>query len=132
MVIFLRPRETNPNLRRWRTENAVVKGWLINSMDPKLISNYIIFPNAKAVWDTIATTYFDGTDASQVYDLKRKVTRLQQGGGSIETYYNNLQGLWREIDFRRPNPMKFEIDSGNNSCFSIYTSKILGVKPALK
>ncbi|RVW72954.1 hypothetical protein CK203_053106 [Vitis vinifera] len=62
------------------TENAVVKGWLINSMDPKLTSNYTIFPNAKAVWDTIATTYFDGTDASQVYDLKRKVTRLQQGG----------------------------------------------------
>ncbi|KAL5810545.1 hypothetical protein ACOSQ4_027113 [Xanthoceras sorbifolium] len=49
------------------------------------------FPTAKAVWDNIATMYFDGTDMSQVYVLKRKVTRLKQGGGSIETYYNNLQ-----------------------------------------
>ncbi|KAK3004952.1 hypothetical protein RJ639_020199 [Escallonia herrerae] len=104
------PQETDPSFRKWRTKNAVVKSWLINSMDPKLISNYIRFPTAKAVWDAIATTYFDGADTSQVYDLKRKVTRMRQGEGSIETYYNNLQGLWREIDFRRPNPMKCEFD----------------------
>ncbi|KAJ7971594.1 UBN2_3 domain-containing protein [Quillaja saponaria] len=30
---------------------------------------------------------------------------MRQAGGSIESYYNSLQGLWREIDFRRPNPM---------------------------
>ena len=79
-------------------------------MDPKLIENYIKFPMAKTIWDAIAATYFDGVDTSQVYDLKRKVTGLKQSGGSIETYYNNLQGLWREIDFRRPNPMQCEID----------------------
>jgi transposase InsO family protein len=79
-------------------------------MEPGLISNFIRFPTAKAVWDAIATTYFDGTDTSQVYDLKRKVARLRQAQGSIEMYYNNLQGLWREIDFRRPNPMTCESD----------------------
>ena len=31
---------------------------------------------------------------------------MKQAGGSIESYYNGLQGLWREIDFRRPNPME--------------------------
>ena len=35
---------------------------------------------------------------------------MKQAGGSIEKYYNDLQGLWREIDFRRPNPMKCAID----------------------
>jgi len=79
-------------------------------MEPKLIGNYIRFPTAKVVWDTIAITYFDGSDTSQVYDLKRRVTRLKQGEGSIKTYYNTLQSLWREIDFRRPNPMKCEVD----------------------
>ena len=79
-------------------------------MDPKLIGNHIRFPTAKAAWDAIVTTYFDGSDSSQVYDLKKKATRLNQCEGSIETYYNTLQGLWREIDFLRPNPMKFEVD----------------------
>ncbi|KAL6318435.1 hypothetical protein AAG906_041201 [Vitis piasezkii] len=31
---FPQPLQTNPAFRKWRTENAVVKGWLINSMDP--------------------------------------------------------------------------------------------------
>ncbi|TXG65499.1 hypothetical protein EZV62_006774 [Acer yangbiense] len=106
----IQPKSIDPDFKKWRTENAVVKGWLINSMDPSLIGNFIRFPTAKAIWDNIAITNFDGTDTSQVYDLKRQVMRLKQGGGSIETYYNNLQGLWREIDYRRPNPMKCEDD----------------------
>jgi hypothetical protein len=51
-------------------------------------------------------TYFDGSDTSQVYDLKRRVTRLKQAGGLLEKFYNELQGLWCEIDFRRLNPME--------------------------
>ena len=54
----------------------------------------------------MAITFFDGSNTSQVYDLKRRVARTRQDGGSIKSYYNTLQGLWREIDFRRPNPMK--------------------------
>ena len=63
------PPSTDPTFRKWRTDNAIVKGWLINSMDPSLIGNFIRFPTAKLVWDSIATTYFDGSDTSQVYDL---------------------------------------------------------------
>ncbi|KAL5762294.1 hypothetical protein ACOSP7_018558 [Xanthoceras sorbifolium] len=85
------------NYALWSQVNAIVKGWLINSMDPSLI-------------DSIATTFFYGTDTSQVCDLHRRVTRMRQTGGSIEKYSNDLQGLWREIDFRRPNPMKCVVD----------------------
>lgn len=103
---FPQPSATDPTFCKLRTENAIVKGWLINSMDPSLVGSFIRFPTAKGVWDSIATTYFDGFDTSQVYDLRRKVTRMRQNEGSIEKYYNDLQGLWREIDFRRPNPME--------------------------
>ena len=54
----------------------------------------------------VAITFFDGSNTSQVYDLKRQVARTRQNDGSIESYYNTLQKLWRKIDFRRPNPMK--------------------------
>ncbi|KAG6737115.1 hypothetical protein POTOM_059890 [Populus tomentosa] len=107
---LLKPELNDPTFRRWRTENSIVKGWLINSMDPSLVGNFIRFPTAKQVWESIATTYFDGNDKSQVYDLKRRVTRMKQNGESIEGYYNCLQGLWREIDYRRPNPMECAID----------------------
>ncbi|XP_074573366.1 uncharacterized protein LOC141829748 [Curcuma longa] len=74
-------------------------------MEPSLVGNFIRFVTAKQVWDSIATTFYDGSDLSQVYDLQR-VSRMRQEGGSLEKYYNDLQGLWREIDFRRPNSME--------------------------
>ena len=104
------PPETDLSFRKWRTENAIVKGWLINSMEPSLVGNFIRFSTAKQVWDSIATTYFNGSDSSRVYDLRRRVSRMRQIGGSIEKYYNDLQGLWHEIDFRRPNPMECAMD----------------------
>ena len=79
-------------------------------MDHSLVVNFIHYPTAKKVWDSVATTYFDGTDTSQVYELRRRVSLMKQAGRSIEKYYNDLQGLWREIDFHRPNPMKCAID----------------------
>ena len=69
------PSPTNPSFSKWRTNNAIVKGWLINSMDPALIGNFIQFPTAKQVWDSIAITYFDGGDTSQDYHLRRRVSR---------------------------------------------------------
>lgn len=107
---YSKPPETDPSFCKWHTENAMVKGWLINSMDHSLVVNFIRYPRAKQVWDSTAITYFDGTDISQVYELRRRVSRMKQAGGSIEKYYNDLQGLWREIDFRRSNPMKCAID----------------------
>ena len=103
--VLPQPSPNDPGFRKWKIDDSTVKGWLINSMDPALIGNFIWYPTAKAVWDAVATTFFDGADVSQVYDLKWRLTRLKQAGGSIEKYYNDLQGLWREIDFRRPNPV---------------------------
>ncbi|XP_021823153.1 uncharacterized protein LOC110764474 [Prunus avium] len=107
---LLQPPLSTPTFPHWRTENSIVKGWLNNSLEQSLIGNFIRFLTAKAMWDAIATTYYDGTDTFMVYDLKRRVPRMRQAGGSIETYYNTLQSLWREIDFRHPNMMEYDSD----------------------
>ena len=104
------PPQADPSFLKWRTDNAIVKGWLINSMDPTLIGNLIRFPIEKLVWDAIAMTYFDGNDTSQVYELGRCVTCLRQGSGSLEKFYTELQGLWQEIDLCHPNPMECATD----------------------
>ncbi|XP_010271398.1 PREDICTED: uncharacterized protein LOC104607459 [Nelumbo nucifera] len=48
------PPQIGPTFRRWRTTNAIVKGWLINSMDVSLIDNFIRFPTTKMVWNSVA------------------------------------------------------------------------------
>jgi hypothetical protein len=38
---------TDPTYSKWRIENAIIKGWIINSLNPDLIGNFIRFPTAK-------------------------------------------------------------------------------------
>ncbi|MDD0148709.1 hypothetical protein PSY31_23775, partial [Shigella flexneri] len=40
------PAETDPNFRKWRVENAVVKGWITNSLDPTLLGDFMRHPTA--------------------------------------------------------------------------------------
>ena len=44
---YPQPPETDPSFRKWRTKNAMVKSWLINSMDHSLVMNFIRYPTAK-------------------------------------------------------------------------------------
>ena len=46
---FPGPSSTSASFRKWRTNKAIVKGCLINSMDSSLIGNFIRFPTAKQV-----------------------------------------------------------------------------------
>jgi hypothetical protein len=88
---------------------------LINSLETRLRGSFIRYPIAKDVWKAVATTFYDGNDAAQVLALNKKVFRTKQVGRSVEEYYNELQGLWQAIDFRRPNPMVYpeEIENFN-------------------
>ncbi|RVW71047.1 hypothetical protein CK203_057859 [Vitis vinifera] len=99
--------------------------WLVDQLHGSLFDgNFIRFPTAKLVWDSIATIYFDGSDTSQVYDLRHRVTQIKQARGSLEIYYNDLQGLWREIDFRRPNPMECAVDIHNYNLLLLQEDRV--------
>jgi transposase InsO family protein len=99
------PPRTDPAFNRWDVEDTVVKGWICNSLDKSLYGKFLRYPTAKEVWDAIATTFYDGSDSAQVYNLNKRVNQIKQAGRPVEVYYNELQDLWLEIDFRRPNPM---------------------------
>jgi GAG-pre-integrase domain/gag-polypeptide of LTR copia-type len=99
------PSMSDPEFHKWEVDDVVVKGWLINSLEPRLRSKYICHPTAKDVWKALEVTYYDGSDEVQVFALNRKVTHLKQEGKTIEEFYDELQALWQEIDFRCPNPM---------------------------
>lgn len=104
------PASSDTGYPRWKAENAQVKNWLLNSMEPSLIGNYVHHTSAKDIWNALRVTYFDGGDLSHFYSLKKREYQIKQGGGSVEHFYSLLQGLWREIDSRRPNSMVCLVD----------------------
>jgi gag-polypeptide of LTR copia-type len=104
------PLSTDPTYQKWELDDVVVKAWLINTIEPRLKGSFMRCPTTKEVWDTIATTFYDGSDASHIFDLNRRVHKLKQLGIPIEEYYNELQNLFHEIDARDPNLMECTTD----------------------
>ncbi|XP_068328190.1 uncharacterized protein [Pyrus communis] len=90
----------------WETRNAIVKGWLINSMELAIMGFFIHLRIAKEVWEEVARTYYDGSDISQIYELNVKSFRLRQKGWPMGVYYADLKSIWQELDQRRPIKME--------------------------
>ena len=104
------PAENSAGYETWETGNAIVKGWLINSMEPAIMGFFIHLRTAKEVWEEVARTYYDGSNISQIYELKVKSFRLRQEGRPIGVYYADLKSVWQELDQRRPIKMACAVD----------------------
>ena len=105
------PSESDPNYDEWEAEDALVKSWLINSMTTNLMSHFVQCGTAKEVWDAVKRSYLDASDSSQVYELMKKTFQLRQDGRLLTEYYNELNSVFMELDYRRPNDMECTADS---------------------
>jgi hypothetical protein len=50
------PSITDPAYQKWATNDVMVKGWIINSLESRLRGSYIRYPMARDVWKAIAIT----------------------------------------------------------------------------
>lgn len=53
---------------------------------------------AKEIWETIKQTYFKIQDASIIFEIKTKNSSTRHGYFTVTEYYNNMNGLWLELD----------------------------------
>ncbi|GJU63929.1 ribonuclease H-like domain-containing protein [Tanacetum coccineum] len=73
--------------RQWDRVNAVVLGWILNSISEELFLGQIFSKRAKHVWDELKETY-DKVDGSVTFNLHHKINSLIQNGSSIADYYH--------------------------------------------
>ncbi|GJZ23859.1 putative RNA-directed DNA polymerase [Tanacetum coccineum] len=83
--------------RQWDRVNAVVLGWILNSISEELFLGQIFSKRAKHVWDELKETY-DKVDGSVTFNLHHKINSLSQNGSSIADYYHRLNALWKQFD----------------------------------
>ncbi|GKB23527.1 ribonuclease H-like domain-containing protein [Tanacetum coccineum] len=83
--------------RQWDRVNAMVLGWILNSISEELFLGQIILKRAKHVWDELKETY-DKVDGSVTFSLHHKIHTLSQNGSSIADYYHKLNALWKQFD----------------------------------
>ncbi|GJR03756.1 ribonuclease H-like domain-containing protein [Tanacetum coccineum] len=83
--------------RQWDMVNAIVSGWILNSISEELFLGQIFSKRAKHVWDELKETY-DKINGSVTFNLHHKINSLTQGGSAIADYYHKLNALWKQFD----------------------------------
>ncbi|KAM2373706.1 hypothetical protein ACFXTH_042713 [Malus domestica] len=138
--------EDDPGYVKWSTEDAIVRGWLLKTMEPHLLGLFIDLPTAKDIWESVTQMFYDGSDESQYYELRCKATRTRQDGRPINLYFTELKSVWQDLDKRRPLRMVCGVDLktrkeelakdrvydflvGLDSVFDQVRSEILRIKP---
>ena len=104
------PPPTDPAFIQWQQADHCVVTWLLQNIEPRLVSRVSQHPTAKHIWDALAVTYGSGGDKIQVYDLQYKATTLRQGSKSLDEIWGMLTELWIEIDQKQRNPMIYPED----------------------
>ena len=105
------PDSTDPKYEQWKQRDMVVLSWIITNIEPDLVNQFLDYSTAWALWRGIETLLGSGRDELQIFDLSSKAaSSLKQNNDSIEIYFGKLNKLWKEIDRRMPNPMKYDED----------------------
>lgn len=97
------PSSSDPKFQTWDAIDNAVKGWIINSIEPTLVPNFLQYPTAQSLWEGLEATYNSGTNYLQIFELMTRASQTKQGNQTLEQYYSNLQAIWAEIDQRQPN-----------------------------
>ena len=83
--------------RQWDRVNAIVLGWILNSISEELFLGQFFSKKASDVWTELKET-FDRVDGSVTFNLHHKINSLSQNGTSIAEYFNKLSTLWKQFD----------------------------------
>ncbi|XP_071713418.1 uncharacterized protein [Rutidosis leptorrhynchoides] len=98
------PAEGSTNLASWKRCNAMVRGWLVSSMENELKNNVKYAAIARDIWVDLKE-WFDKENAPRAYELRRTITSVHQENMTVSAYYTKLRGIWDEIQSVSPSPL---------------------------
>nr|QIA97902.1 hypothetical protein AP_R.00g000020-v1.0.a3 [Amaranthus palmeri] len=85
-IIDDRPPTDDPTYNQWSRNDSIVISWILENIDPDLVSQYLDYPTAKNLWRGIETVYSSGRDGLQIFYLTVKTNKIQQGKDTLETH----------------------------------------------
>ncbi|GAV80252.1 UBN2_3 domain-containing protein, partial [Cephalotus follicularis] len=100
-VGFLTGEETRPTgsiASKWVVKDARVGTYLLNHMLLGLSRVYAFLTTSAEIWKDLKTKYSQKGNYLQIFRLKKKIQKLEQGTMTVDTYFAELSTLWQELD----------------------------------
>jgi hypothetical protein len=94
------PIKKDDGYERWYANNQKVKRWLLMSMSPEIMKQYLRLPTTRDIWKALSKVFYDGTDGLQVFALNKKDFSAKQKGRALSVYYGELTEIFSELDHR--------------------------------
>ena len=88
--------------KKWVQEDLMVLSVLHSSIEVPLLEAYIFCETPKHLWETLQKTFGDVSNLNRVFELKKAITSLMQGGVELTTHIGKFRALWSELDNLRP------------------------------
>ncbi|KAI5344649.1 hypothetical protein L3X38_012526 [Prunus dulcis] len=77
------PDSQDPKFGKWKIVDAIVKSWILRTMEPSLLNIFHTLPIAKEIWNAVNQMFYNGSDISQLYELRCQATCLKQEGRHV-------------------------------------------------
>lgn len=89
--------QSESSYRKWKTENAIIKGWLLNSMTPEISEHYLFLETTHQIWDALAKSYSEMGHTTKIFELTQKIVHFKQGDQPLTLHYSSLRKTWGEL-----------------------------------
>ncbi|XP_010462817.1 PREDICTED: uncharacterized protein LOC104743432 [Camelina sativa] len=98
-----KPDPALPYYEPWKQCNSMVLCWLMNSVTETLQNHVLHAETAHKAWEDLRRVFVPCFD-SKIYELRRSLATLRQGGDSVEEYFRKFSKAWMELSEYDPVP----------------------------
>ncbi|XP_010529066.1 PREDICTED: uncharacterized protein LOC104806043, partial [Tarenaya hassleriana] len=87
---------------KWHQEDQLALVLLQGSLDQNVLQSFIALDSTKALWDALKEVYGNLSNISRIYEIKKKLSLLQQQGRPFNKVQGEYTSLWNELEEIRP------------------------------
>ncbi|XP_010523237.1 PREDICTED: uncharacterized protein LOC104801619 [Tarenaya hassleriana] len=87
---------------KWGQDDQLALTILQSSLDEHLLKSFISPEKAKDLWDALQKVYGNLSNLCRVFEIKKKMSNLQQNGKSFNLIHGEFAALWNELDDLQP------------------------------
>jgi len=92
-----KPQPSSPDFKKWMRCNDTIMSWILNVLTKTIADSIIYAKSARQMWVELEER-LGLINGAKLYQVKKKMSNVNQGTNDIATYFTKVEGLLDELD----------------------------------